>query len=230
MATRSKSAAAVAAAFLKPSVKRIKKGSTCTILGITNESIRCAGCTNAEEKCLLSRVKSASIDSRWYKCGKPWVLKGKTDHFVRIYENTWKELVDVLGYPPSCRLPDSSNSSKIRKGPPPSFEVSKRKKQKAMTPASDLDVGASNQSCSQHSNVSWVIIWGAIIISVPSNRTNHHRLWGRHHIQHNSFNIVAIIWSDTIRRYLLKGPFALKLITCAKCKAWMYRSRSFFRK
>jgi hypothetical protein len=117
MPTRSKSASAVAAAnaaFLKPSVKRINKGSTCTILGITNGSIRCAGCTNAEEHCLSSRVKSASIDSRWYKCGKPWILKGKTDHLVQIDENTWKELVDVLGYPSRrLLLPDSSNSSKI---------------------------------------------------------------------------------------------------------------------
>jgi hypothetical protein len=42
--------AATGAAFLKPSVKRIIKGSTCIILGITKEFIKCAGCTNVEEK------------------------------------------------------------------------------------------------------------------------------------------------------------------------------------
>jgi hypothetical protein len=52
--TRSSSAAAAVAAtnaaFLKTSVKR----STFIILGITKESIKCAGCTNAEEKSLKS--------------------------------------------------------------------------------------------------------------------------------------------------------------------------------
>ena len=150
MTTRSNSAAAVVpanAAFLKPSVKRINNGSTCIILGITNGSIKCAGCTNVEQKCLISRkMKTATIHSRLYKCGQPWVLKGKTDQLVQIYENTWRELVDVLGYP-SRKLPDSSNRSKIRKVPP-SFEVSKGKKQKVMPPVSDVNMEASNLSCS----------------------------------------------------------------------------------
>ncbi len=144
--TRSSSAAAAVAAtnaaFLKPSVKRITQGSTCIILGITKESIKCAGCTNVEEKSLKSRVKSASIDSRYYKCRQPWVLKGKTDQFIQIYENTWKELVDELGYP-SRKLHDTS--SKIRKVPS-SFEVSERKKHKLITPPSDQDVEACNLS------------------------------------------------------------------------------------
>jgi hypothetical protein len=101
--TRSSSAAsavaAMDAAFLKPNLKRITKGSTCIILGITKESFKCAGCTNVEEKRLKSRARSASIDSRLYKCGQPWVLKGKSDQNIGIYENTWKELVDELGYP-----------------------------------------------------------------------------------------------------------------------------------
>jgi hypothetical protein len=29
------------------------------------------GCTNVEEKCLKSRVKSALINLRYYKCGQP---------------------------------------------------------------------------------------------------------------------------------------------------------------
>jgi hypothetical protein len=144
--TRSSSAAAAVAAtnaaFLKPSVKRITQGSTCIILGITKESIKCAGCTNVEEKSLKSRVKSASIDSRYYKCRQPWVLKGKTDQFIQIYENTWKELVNELGYP-SRRLHDTS--SKIRKVPS-SFEVSERKKHKVITPPSDQDVETCNLS------------------------------------------------------------------------------------
>jgi hypothetical protein len=145
--TRSSSAAAAAAAtnaaFLKPSLKRITKGSTCIILGITKESIKCAaGCTNVEEKRLKSRVKSAWNDLRYYKCRQPWVLKGKTDQFIRIYKNTWKELVDELGYP----SPKFHNtSSRIRKVPP-SFEVSERKKQKLRTLPSDQDVEASNLS------------------------------------------------------------------------------------
>jgi predicted ATP-grasp superfamily ATP-dependent carboligase len=67
----SSAAAAVAAtnaAFLKPNLKRITKGSTCILLGITKESIKCAGCTNVEEKRLKSRARSASIDSSLYKC------------------------------------------------------------------------------------------------------------------------------------------------------------------
>ena len=144
--TRSSSAAAAVAAtnaaFLKPSVKRITQGSTCIILGITKESIKCAGCTNVEEISLKSRVKSASIDSRYYKCRQPWVLKGKTDQFIQIYENTWKELVNELGYP-SRRLHDTS--SKIRKVPS-SFEVSERKKHKVITPPSDQDVETCNLS------------------------------------------------------------------------------------
>jgi hypothetical protein len=135
--TRSSSAAITVAAtnaiFLKPSVKRIMKGSICIILGITKESIKCAGCTNVEEKSLKSRVKSALIDLRYCKCGQPWVLKGKADHFIQIYENRWKELVDELGHP-SRKL--HNISSKIRKGPP-RFEVSERKKQKLITPPSD---------------------------------------------------------------------------------------------
>jgi hypothetical protein len=125
--TRSSSAAAAVAArnsvFLNPSVKRITKGSTCIILCITKESIKCAGCTNVEEKSLKSRVKSASIDSRYYKCRQPWVLRGKTDQCIRIYENTWKELVDELGYPSRKLHNTSSKSRKV----PPSFEVSERK-------------------------------------------------------------------------------------------------------
>ena len=144
--TRSSSAAAAVAArnsvFLNPSVKRITKGSTCIILCITKESIKCAGCTNVEEKSLKSRVKSASIDSRYYKCQQPWVLRGKTDQCIRIYENTWKELVDELGYP-SRKL--HNTSSKIRKVPS-SFEVSERKKQKLIRPPSDQDVEACNLS------------------------------------------------------------------------------------
>jgi hypothetical protein len=135
-------AAATNAAFLKPSLKRITKGSTCIILGITKESIKCAGCTNVEEKRLKSRVKSASNDSRLYKCRQPWVLKGKTDQFIRIYKNTWKELVAELGYP-SPKL--HNTSSRIRKVLP-SFEVSERKKQKLRTPPLDQDVEASNLS------------------------------------------------------------------------------------
>jgi hypothetical protein len=104
MTQSSSAAAAVAAtgaAFLKPSVKRIIKGSTCIILGITKEStIKCAGGTNVEERSLKSRVKSASIDLRYYKCGQPWVLEHKTNQCIEIYENRWKdELVDELGYP-----------------------------------------------------------------------------------------------------------------------------------
>jgi hypothetical protein len=137
-------AAATNAAFPKPSLKRITKGSTCIILGITKESIKCAGCTDVEEKRIKSRVKSASNGSRLYKCRQPWVLKGKTDQFIRIYKNTWKELVDELGYP-SRKL--HNTSSRIRKVPP-SFEVSERKKQKQRTPPSDQDVEASNLSCS----------------------------------------------------------------------------------
>ncbi len=144
--TRSSSAAAAVAArnaaFLNPSVKRITKGSTCIILCITKESIKCAGCTNVEEKSLKSRVKSASIDSRYYKCRQPWVLRGKTDQCIRIYENTWKELVDELGYPSRKLHNTSSKSRKV----PPSFEVSERKKQKLITPPSDQDVEASNLS------------------------------------------------------------------------------------
>ncbi len=138
--TRSSSAAAAAAAadaaFLQPRIKRITKESTSLILGITKDSIKCRGCTNVEEKSLKSRVKSASIDSRYYKCQQPWVLRGKTDQCIRIYENTWKELVDELVYP-SRKL--HNTSSKIRKVPS-SFEDSERKKQKLITPPSDQDV------------------------------------------------------------------------------------------
>jgi hypothetical protein len=145
--TRSSSAAAAVAAtnaaFLKPNLKRITKGSPCTILGITKESIKCTGCTNVEEKRLKSRARSASINSRLYKCQQPWVLKGKSDQNIRIYENTWKELVDELGYP--SRKLHSNTSSKIRKVPP-SFEVSERKKQKLISPPSDQGVEASNLS------------------------------------------------------------------------------------
>jgi hypothetical protein len=70
--------------------------------------------------------------------------KRKTDRVIRIYENTWKELVDELGYP--SRKLHTNTSSKIRKVPPPSFEVSERKKQKLITPPSDQDVEASNLS------------------------------------------------------------------------------------
>ena len=163
MATRSKSAVAAAAAanapFLTPSVKRIMKESTCIILGITKESIRCTGCKNRYEKNLKSRVKSASIDSRHYKCDKPWVLKGKrTDKSIQIYNNTWKELVDELGYPNPKLHHDSSNIQKRKadhpkktsvasRKMPPNSEVSKRKKQKLTTPPSDQDVEAYNFSC-----------------------------------------------------------------------------------
>ena len=96
--TRS-SAAAAAALLKRSSVKRITKGSTCITLGITKESIKCTGCKNVEQKYLKSRLKSASINSREYKCTQPWVQIGKTDQLIQVYKNTWKELVvDQLGY------------------------------------------------------------------------------------------------------------------------------------
>jgi hypothetical protein len=51
--------------------------------------------------------------------------------------------VDELGYP-SCKL-HNNTSSKIQKVPP-SFEVSKRKKQKVITPPSDQGMEVSNLS------------------------------------------------------------------------------------
>jgi hypothetical protein len=119
------------------------KESTRISLGITNRSIQCSGCTNVEEKCLNSRAKSASIDSRSYKCEQPWVAKGKTDRLQRIYVNTWKELVEELGYPEPRLHNDSSN--KIQKG---NFAAHSKKKQKLMMPPSVQDVDAYNLSCS----------------------------------------------------------------------------------
>jgi hypothetical protein len=98
-----------------------------------------------KKKRLKSRARSASIDSRLYKCRQPWVLKGKSDQNIQIYENTWKELVDELGYP--SRKLHNYTRSKIRRVPP-SFEVSERKKQKLITPPSNQGVKASNLSCS----------------------------------------------------------------------------------
>ncbi len=122
--TMTRSSAAAAAALLKPSVKRIVKGSTCTTLGITKESIKCTGCKNVAQKCLQARVRSASIDSREYKCRQPWVLKRKTDHSIQIYENTWNELVDELGYPKSKLHDESETSRKM----PPSSDITRCKK------------------------------------------------------------------------------------------------------
>jgi hypothetical protein len=145
-----RSSAAAAAALLKPSVKRIIKGSTCATLGIIKESIKCTGCKNATQKCLRARVRSASIDSREYKCRQPWVLKRKTDHLIQIYENTWKELVDELGYPKS-KLHDESKTSRQM---PPISNVTKCKKwQKLTILPSDQDVEAHNLSCSSPSFV-----------------------------------------------------------------------------
>jgi hypothetical protein len=93
-----RSSAAAPAPLLKPSLKRIIKGGTCITVGITKESIKCNGCLNVAQKGLGARVRSASIDLREYKCRQPWVINGKTDHLIQIYENTWKELVDQLGY------------------------------------------------------------------------------------------------------------------------------------
>ena len=140
-----RSSAAAAAALLKPSVKRIVKGSTCTTLGITKESIKCTGCKNVAQKCLQAIVRSASIDSREYKCKQPWVLKRTNNHSIQIYENTWNELVDELGYPKS-KLHDESETS--RKMPP---RISNKKRQKLTMLPSDQDVEAHNLSCSSPS-------------------------------------------------------------------------------
>jgi hypothetical protein len=146
----SRSSAAATAALLKASVKRIIKESTCTTLGITKESIKCTGCKNAAQRCLRARVRSASIDSREYRCRQPWVLKRKTDHLIQIYENTWKELVDELGYPKS-KLHDESETS--RKMPPISNITKCKKRQKLTMLPSDQDVEAYNLSCSSPSFV-----------------------------------------------------------------------------
>jgi hypothetical protein len=139
-----------AAALLKPSVKRIIKGSTYNTLGITKESIKCTGCKNVAHKCLGARVESAPIDSREYKCRQPWVLKRKTDHLIHIYENTWKELVDELGYPKSKLHDESETSRKI----PPRSDVTKCKKRQKLTMLpSDQDVEAYNLSYSSPSFV-----------------------------------------------------------------------------
>jgi hypothetical protein len=148
--TMTRSSAAATAALLKASVKRIIKESTCTTLGITKESIKCTGCKNAAQRCLRARVRSASIDSREYKCRQPWVLKRKTDHLIQIYENTWKELVDELGYP-KCKLHDESETS--RKMPPISNVTKCKKRQKLTMLPSDQDVEAYNLSCSSPSFV-----------------------------------------------------------------------------
>jgi hypothetical protein len=157
--TRSKSAAAAAfaadASFLKRnSVKRITKESTCIILGITKESIRCTGCKNLYEKSLKSRIKSASIDSRHYKCDKPWILKGKiTEKSIQIYDNAWKELEDELGYPnPKLLIHNDIQKRKAdhpKKKTSVDSEISQRKKQKLTMPPSDQDVEeAYNSRCS----------------------------------------------------------------------------------
>jgi hypothetical protein len=124
--TMTRSTAAATAALLKASVKRIIKGSTGTTLGITKESIKCTGCKNTAQRCLRARNRSASIDSREYKCRQPWVIKRKTDHLIQIYENTWKELVDELGYPKSKLHDESETSRKM----PPISNVTKCKKRR----------------------------------------------------------------------------------------------------
>jgi hypothetical protein len=144
--TMTRSSAAAAAALRKPSVKRIAKGSTCTTLGITKESIKCTGCKNVAQKYLRARVRSASIDSREYKCRQPWVLKRKSDHSIQLYETTWKELVDELGYPESKLHHDESETS--RKMPP---RISKKKRQKLTMLPSGQGVEAHNLSCSSPS-------------------------------------------------------------------------------
>jgi hypothetical protein len=138
--TRSSSRAAARAAadtpFPKPSARRIGKESTCIMLGITKASIKCTGCTNVEEKLLVTKVKSSSIVSRLNKCRQPWVLKRRTGQSIQVYENTWKELVEELGYP-KPRLHDHSGN----------FAAHPKKKQKlTMPPAHDVD--AYNLSCS----------------------------------------------------------------------------------
>jgi hypothetical protein len=90
--TLTRSSAAAAAALLKCSrFKRITKGSTCITLGITKVSIKCTGCKNVKQKYLKSRLKCASINSGEYKCTQPWVLIGKTDQLMQVYEQEHME-------------------------------------------------------------------------------------------------------------------------------------------
>jgi hypothetical protein len=147
--TRS-SAAAAAALLKRSSVKTITKGSTCITLGITKESIKCTGCKNVEQKYLKSRLKCALINSREYKCTQPWVIIGKTDQLMQVYENIWKELVDQLGYPKS-KLHDESETS--RKMPPSSDVTRCKRRQKLTVLPSDQNVEAYNLSCSSPSFV-----------------------------------------------------------------------------
>jgi hypothetical protein len=87
---------------------------------------------------------------REYKYTQLWVLIGKTDQLMQVYENTWKELVDQLGYPKS-KLHDESETSKKM---PPSSDVTRcKKRQKLMVLPSDQDVKAYNPSCSSPSLV-----------------------------------------------------------------------------
>jgi hypothetical protein len=69
---------------------------------------------------------------------------------IQIYENTWKELVDELGYPKS-KLHDESETS--RKMPPISNVTKCKKRQKLTMLPSDQDVEAYNLSCSSPSFV-----------------------------------------------------------------------------
>jgi hypothetical protein len=149
--TMTRSSAVAAAALLKRSnVKRITKGSTCITLGITKESIKCTGCKSVEQKYLKSRLKSALIDSREYKCTQPWVLIGKTDQLIQVYESTLKELVDQLGYPKSKLHDESETSRKM----PPSSDVTRCKKRQNLTVLpSDQDVKSYNLSYSSPSFV-----------------------------------------------------------------------------
>ncbi len=95
--TRSSSRAAARAAadtpFPKPSARRIGKESTCIMLGITKDSIKCRGCTNVEERCLSSKgISPPSIDSRHSICRQPWVAKGNTGQLKTCRCEYWERV------------------------------------------------------------------------------------------------------------------------------------------
>jgi hypothetical protein len=69
---------------------------------------------------------------------------------IQIYENTWKELLDELGYPKSILHDESEISAKM----PQISNVTKCKKRQKLTMLpSDQDVEAYNLSCSSPSFV-----------------------------------------------------------------------------
>jgi hypothetical protein len=183
--TRSSSAAAAAAAadaaFLQPRVQRITKESTCLLLGITKDSIKCRGCTNVEERCLSSKgISPPSIDSRHYKCRQPWVAKGKTGQLKHVYANTWKDLVEELDYP-DHRLHDHSSNT-IQQG---NFAPHPKKKQKLTMPPATMWMHTTLVAALQR--VRGHQPWHRRCLG-PSNERNHHHLCTRYR---HSFNIVT---------------------------------------